>query len=80
MVRLVEARLVDFRIKVDVVNYFSGSVIIRFELNLVSGVKAARIFNLLRDFVRLFSTVAVRVVEVIFGKFYVGLELSNKKR
>ncbi|NPR11932.1 DNA translocase FtsK [Escherichia coli] len=80
MARLVEARLADFRIKADVVNYSPGPVITRFELNLAPGVKAARISNLSRDLARSFSTVAVRVVEVIPGKPYVGLELPNKKR
>ena len=80
MARLVEARLADFRIKADVVNYSPGPVITRFELNLAPGVKAARISNLSRDLSRSLSTVAVRVVEVIPGKPYVGLELPNKKR
>ncbi|MCA7675441.1 DNA translocase FtsK [Escherichia coli] len=80
MARLVEARLADFRINADVVNYSPGPVITRFELNLAPGVKAARISNLSRDLARSLSTVAVRVVEVIPGKPYVGLELPNKKR
>ncbi|EBV6934438.1 DNA translocase FtsK [Salmonella enterica subsp. enterica serovar Bredeney] len=80
MARLVEARLADFRIKADVVNYSPGPVITRFELNLAPGVKAARISNLSQDLARSLSTVAVRVVEVIPGKPYVGLELPNKKR
>ena len=80
MARLLEARLADFRIKADVVNYSPGPVITRFELNLAPGVKAARISNLSRDLARSLSTVAVRVVEVIPGKPYVGLELPNKKR
>ena len=80
MARLVEVRLADFRIKADVVNYSPGPVITRFELNLAPGVKAARISNLSRDLARSLSTAAVRVVEVIPGKPYVGLELPNKKR
>ncbi len=80
MARLVEARLADFRIKAEVVHYSPGPVITRFELNLAPGVKAARISNLSRDLARSLSTVAVRVVEVIPGKPYVGLELPNKKR
>ena len=80
MARLVETRLADYRIKADVVNYSPGPVITRFELNLAPGVKAARISNLSRDLARSLSTVAVRVVEVIPGKPYVGLELPNKKR
>lgn len=80
MARLVEARLADFRIKADVVHYSPGPVITRFELNLAPGVKASRISNLSRDLARSLSTVAVRIVEVIPGKPYVGLELPNKKR
>ena len=80
MARLVEARLADFRIKADVVNYSPGPVITRFELNLAPGVKAARISNLSRDLARSLSTVAMLVVEVIPSKPYVGLELPNKKR
>lgn len=80
LARLVEARLADYRIKADVVDYSPGPVITRFELDLAPGVKAARISNLSRDLARSLSTVAVRVVEVIPGKPYVGLELPNKKR
>ena len=58
MARLVEARLADFRIKADVVNYSPGPVITRFELNLAPGVKAARISNLSRDLARSLSTAA----------------------
>lgn len=80
MARLVEARLEDFRIKAQVVNYLPGPVITRFELNLAAGVKASRISGLARDLARSLSAVAVRIVEVIPGKPYVGLELPNKKR
>lgn len=80
LAHLVEARLADYRIKATVVDYSPGPVITRFELDLAPGVKAARISNLSRDLARSLSTVAVRVVEVIPGKPYVGLELPNKKR
>ncbi|TKI07477.1 cell division protein FtsK [Martelella alba] len=78
--RLVEARLADYRVKADVVGISPGPVITRFELDLAPGVKAARISNLSRDLARSLSAVAVRVVEVIPGKPYVGLELPNKRR
>lgn len=78
--RLVEARLADYRVKADVVGVSPGPVITRYELDLAPGVKAARISNLSRDLARSLSAVAVRVVEVIPGKPYVGLELPNKKR
>ncbi|MCW2473513.1 DNA translocase FtsK 4TM domain-containing protein [Candidatus Symbiopectobacterium sp. NZEC151] len=78
--RLIEARLADYRINASVVGYDAGPVITRFELDLAPGVKAARISNLSRDLARSLSVVAVRVVEVIPGKPYVGLELPNKLR
>ncbi|WHU83099.1 DNA translocase FtsK 4TM domain-containing protein [Pantoea agglomerans pv. betae] len=78
--RLVESRLGDYRVKAEVVGISPGPVITRFELDLAPGVKAARISNLSRDLARSLSTVAVRVVEVIPGKPYVGLELPNKNR
>jgi len=78
--RLVEASLADYRVKADVVDILPGPVITRFELDLAPGVKAARISNLSRDLARSLSTSAVRVVEVIPGRPYVGLELPNAKR
>lgn len=78
--RLVEARLADYRVKAEVVGISPGPVITRFELDLAPGVKASRISNLSRDLARSLSAVAVRVVEVIPGKPYVGLELPNKRR
>nr|WP_077999046.1 DNA translocase FtsK 4TM domain-containing protein [Edwardsiella tarda] len=78
--QLVEARLADYRVKASVVGISPGPVITRFELDLAPGVKAARISNLSRDLARSLSAVAVRVVEVIPGKPYVGLELPNKHR
>ena len=78
--KLVEARLGDFRVKAEVVGISPGPVITRFELDLAPGVKAARISNLSRDLARSLSAVAVRIVEVIPGKPYVGLELPNKHR
>ncbi|KFK97774.1 MULTISPECIES: DNA translocase FtsK 4TM domain-containing protein [unclassified Serratia (in: enterobacteria)] len=78
--RLVEASLADYRVKADVVDILPGPVITRFELDLAPGVKAARISNLSRDLARSLSTSAVRVVEVIPGKPYVGIELPNAKR
>lgn len=78
--RLIERRLADFRVKARVVDILPGPVITRFELDLAPGVKAARISSLARDLARSLSVVAVRVVEVIPGKPYVGLELPNEHR
>lgn len=78
--RLIERRLADFRVKAHVVDILPGPVITRFELDLAPGVKAARISSLARDLARSLSVIAVRVVEVIPGKPYVGLELPNEHR
>jgi len=78
--RLVEASLADYRVKSEVVDILPGPVITRFELDLAPGVKAARISSLSRDLARSLSTSTVRVVEVIPGRPYVGLELPNSRR
>jgi len=80
MSRLVELKLGDFGIEVEVVSVQPGPVVTRFELKLAPGVKASRISNLSRDLARSLSTVSVRVVEVIPGKPYVGLEIPNEVR
>ncbi|MEQ3494271.1 DNA translocase FtsK 4TM domain-containing protein [Vibrio sp. SSH13-20] len=78
--RLVETKLADYKIKADVVGIYPGPVITRFELDLAPGVKVSRISGLSMDLARALSAMAVRVVEVIPGKPYVGLELPNMSR
>ncbi|MEZ9060344.1 DNA translocase FtsK 4TM domain-containing protein [Vibrio pelagius] len=78
--RLVESKLADYKIKAEVVDIFPGPVITRFELDLAPGVKVSRISSLSMDLARSLSAMAVRVVEVIPGKPYVGLELPNMSR
>ncbi|MBE4591666.1 cell division protein FtsK [Vibrio navarrensis] len=78
--RLVESKLADYKIKARVVGIFPGPVITRFELDLAPGVKVSRISSLSMDLARSLSAMAVRVVEVIPGKPYVGLELPNMSR
>lgn len=78
--RLVESKLADYKIKAEVVDIFPGPVITRFELDLAPGVKVSRISGLSMDLARSLSAMAVRVVEVIPGKPYVGLELPNMSR
>ncbi|OOE81680.1 cell division protein FtsK [Salinivibrio sp. ML198] len=78
--RLVEARLEDFKVQARVVGVYPGPVITRFELDLAPGVKVSRISGLSKDLARALSTTAVRVVEVIPGKPYIGLELPNEHR
>lgn len=76
----VEAVLQDFGVEVKVANVQPGPVITRFELDLAPGVKVSKISNLDKDIARSLSAISVRVVEVIPGKSYVGLELPNKSR
>lgn len=76
----VEQRLLDFGIKVDVVDAHPGPVITRFELLPAAGIKASRISNLATDLARSLSVVRVRIVEVIPGKSVVGLEIPNRSR
>ncbi|MGI2261427.1 DNA translocase FtsK 4TM domain-containing protein [Shewanella sp. GXUN23E] len=78
--RTVEAKLADFNVVANVVGVFPGPVVTRFELELAPGVKASKITNLSRDLARSLLAESVRVVEVIPGKAYVGLEIPNKFR
>ncbi|MBQ4851614.1 DNA translocase FtsK [Pseudoalteromonas sp. MMG012] len=78
--RLVEVKLLDFNIQAAVVGVYPGPVVTRFELDLAPGIKVAKITGLAKDLARSLSAVSVRVVEVIPGKTYVGLELPNKHR
>ncbi|NND55333.1 MAG: cell division protein FtsK [Gammaproteobacteria bacterium] len=80
MSRLLELKLADFGVEVTVVEVQPGPVVTRFELDLAPGVKASKISNLSTDIARSLSTTAVRVVEVIPGKTYVGLEIPNEVR
>ncbi|PTA50330.1 cell division protein FtsK [Shewanella morhuae] len=78
--RLVEVKLADFNIIANVVGVYPGPVITRFELELAPGVKASKISNLSKDLARSLLAESVRVVEVIPGKAYVGIEIPNKFR
>ena len=78
--RLVEEKLADFNIEASVVGVSPGPVITRFELDLAPGVKVSKITGLSKDLARAMSAISVRVVEVIPGKSFIGLELPNKKR
>jgi S-DNA-T family DNA segregation ATPase FtsK/SpoIIIE len=80
MSRLVEMKLSDFSIEVEVVAVHPGPVVTRFELKPAPGVKVSQISNLAKDIARSLSTISVRVVEVIPGKPYVGLEIPNEVR
>ncbi|ROH87900.1 DNA translocase FtsK [Stagnimonas aquatica] len=78
--RSVERHLADFGVKAQVVAAIPGPVITRFELQLAPGVKGVQITNLSNDLARSLSVNRVRVIEVIEGKPYVGLEIPNAKR
>ena len=80
MSRLVELKLADFNIEVQVRSVSPGPVITRFELDPAPGVKVSQISNLAKDLARSLSVVSVRIVEVIPGKSYVGLEIPNENR
>jgi len=78
--RLVEAKLLDFKVQAQVVAVYPGPVITRFELDLAPGMKVSKISALSKDLARALSAISVRVVEVIPGKSVIGLELPNKHR
>jgi S-DNA-T family DNA segregation ATPase FtsK/SpoIIIE len=80
MSRLVELKLRDFGIEVEVKSVSPGPVITRFELDPAPGVKVSQIANLSKDLARSLSVVSVRIVEVIPGKSFVGLEIPNESR
>ena len=80
MSRLVEIKLRDFGVDVEVVAVHPGPVVTRFELRPAPGVKVSQISNLAKDLARALSAISVRVVEVIPGKSVVGLEIPNEKR
>jgi S-DNA-T family DNA segregation ATPase FtsK/SpoIIIE len=80
MSRLVELKLLDFGIEVEVVSVSPGPIITRFELDPAPGVKVSQISSLSKDIARALSVQSVRVVEVIPGKSFVGLEIPNENR
>ena len=80
MSRVVELKLKDFGINVEVVSVSPGPIITRFELDPAPGVKVSQISNLAKDLARSLSVVSVRVVEVIPGKSFIGLEIPNENR
>jgi S-DNA-T family DNA segregation ATPase FtsK/SpoIIIE len=80
MSRLVELKLADFGVEAEVVSVHPGPVVTRFEVKPAPGVKSSQISNLAKDLARSLATVSVRVVEIIPGKPYVGLEIPNEVR
>ena len=80
MSRLLEKKLADFSVEVEVVAVHPGPVITRFEVEPAPGIKASQIVGLSKDLARAMSTVSVRVVENIPGKAVIGIEIPNETR
>jgi S-DNA-T family DNA segregation ATPase FtsK/SpoIIIE len=78
--RQVELKLADFRVKVKVVGVYPGPVVTRFELEPAPGVKVSQIMGLAKDLARGLSVISVRIVDVIPGKPYIGVEIPNTNR
>ena len=78
--RQVELKLADFKVKVTVVGVLPGPVVTRFELEPAAGVKVSQVVNLAKDLARGLSVISVRIVDVIPGKPYIGLEIPNTNR
>ncbi|MBP2279213.1 S-DNA-T family DNA segregation ATPase FtsK/SpoIIIE [Psychrobacter sp. PL19] len=77
---LLEIKLQEFNVKAQVVNAIPGPVVTRFEVELAAGVKASKVTGISRDLARSLSMASLRVVEVIPGKPYIGIEVPNKQR
>lgn len=80
MSRQLELKLLDFNIDAEVVEVHPGPVITRFEVQLAAGIKVSKVSNLAKDLARALSVISVRVVEVIPGKSYIGIEIPNEHR
>lgn len=78
--RLIEEKLADYNLKVEVVSVSQGPVITRFEIQLAAGIKVSQVTNLSKDLARAMRVVSIRVVEVIAGKSTVGIEIPNEHR
>ena len=77
---LLEQRLQEFGISVQVEAVQPGPVVTRFEVLPAAGVKVSQISNLSKDLARVLSIKSVRVVDVIPGKSVVGIEIPNDTR
>jgi len=80
MSKLLELKLADFGIEIEVTAVNPGPVITRFEVQPAPGIKVSRISNLAKDLARSLAIVSVRIVEVIPGKTVIGIEIPNEKR
>jgi len=80
MSKLLEIKLRDFGIEIEVEAINPGPVITRFEVQPAPGVKVSRISNLVKDLARSLAVTSVRVVEVIAGKTVIGIEIPNESK
>ncbi len=78
--RLIESKLAEFGVRVQVVGTIPGPVVTRYEIEPATGVKGAQIVNLAKDLARALSLVSIRVVEIVPGKSCMALEVPNPKR
>jgi S-DNA-T family DNA segregation ATPase FtsK/SpoIIIE len=78
--RLIERKLLDFNVQVQVLAAYPGPVITRYEIEPATGVKGSQIVNLVKDLARSLSVISIRVVETIPGKTCMGLEIPNPRR
>ncbi len=78
--RLIERKLADFGVTVQVLAAYPGPVVTRYEIEPAIGIKGSQIVNLAKDLARALSLVSIRVVETVPGKSCMALELPNPKR
>jgi DNA translocase ftsK len=76
----IEEKLAEFKVKVKVMDSYSGPVITRYEIEPDVGVRGSAVLNLEKDLARSLGVASIRVVETIPGKTCMGLELPNPKR
>lgn len=77
---LLEIKLQEFNVKAEVVSAMVGPVVTRFEVDLAAGIKASRVSKIAQDLARSMSMASLRVIPVIAGKPYIGIEVPNRKR
>lgn len=78
--RALEEKLAEYGVQCTVEQALPGPVVTRYELSLAAGTKASKVSSLGRDLARSLSVHSVRVIEVIPGKTYIGIEIPNHQR
>lgn len=77
---LIEEKLAEFRVKVNVQDAYAGPVITRYEVQPAVGVRGGQVVSLMKDLARALGVASIRMVETIPGKTCMGLELPNPRR